>query len=288
MKIHSKGAFLEVMNSSFPIRKVQFNFFNYDNNNKITNSINIYVDIEKILPLINEVKSGQFVDKFVKSKQTGMYQGKPVDQYTGYFTDQGGRVNNGQAISRVFKIQESRRPGNWNFYAAEGPGELMPNGLIKIAGRPTSFINIPVTHTQIVTMMMKIEMHLQAYTSLIMNKFAERAFTGVFSGNPNEEYTSYFYEKTRGGNLDNISQTQTVDQNIQTQNFEKGHNNTQQFNQPNIQSGQNNMMNKTGGENNQSFNNQNSTLDNQNNQNNQNLQNNLSNDPGYFDPFRRG
>ena len=58
------GKFVEVLNSAFPIDKVQLNAIEYDKNtNKQTRNLPIYVDVNKMLVLAEDVLNGNFKKK---------------------------------------------------------------------------------------------------------------------------------------------------------------------------------------------------------------------------------
>ena len=136
-----KNTFVEVLNSSFPIGKVQIVFVEYDpQTNKQTKRLDIYIDALAAVALSEHILSGSFANMVEKAKITKTFNGAAVSNYTSYFLDMGGVseakveahfndyvakypfLQRGQAISRQLKIQAGQKYP-WVLRAEYGPGK---------------------------------------------------------------------------------------------------------------------------------------------------------------------
>ena len=91
-RVDGKNSFMEVLNTAFPIGKVQFNFVEYDpnQNNKQTKNLAIYMDTLTAVALAERILNGEFERMIEKAKATGKFNGTNVSSYTSFFTDMGG------------------------------------------------------------------------------------------------------------------------------------------------------------------------------------------------------
>lgn len=194
-RVDGKNSFMEVLNVAFPIKKVQFNFVEYDpnQNNKQTKKLDIYMDAWLAASLAERILSGAFGDMVEKAKATGKFNGAAINPYTSFFTDMGGIseekvarnfssfkekypfLQQGQAISRQLKIQTgSKYP--WVLRAEYGPGQSSEKGLIVPQGASPMFINLPVDADSFYKMAVAIKMSYQAYLNQYYMKYADRLF----------------------------------------------------------------------------------------------------------------
>lgn len=178
-----KSKFIEILNSAFPIDKVQINAIEYDaDTNKQTKNLPIYVDVVKMSVLAEEVMNGQFKAKIDEAVKSGKFNGMPVSAYTSYFVDMGGIdevkvekrfdelqkmypfLQKGMAISRQLKIQKASRDGLAYIVRVEyGPGKSDSKGLIVPAGNAPVYVNVALSEDAFKEMMMAFKMHYQAY-----------------------------------------------------------------------------------------------------------------------------
>lgn len=190
------GKFVEVLNSAFPIDKVQLNAIEYDKNtNKQTRNLPIYVDVNKMLVLAEDVLNGNFKKKVDEAKVTKTFEGKPLNAYTCFFTDMGGIdetkvskrfaelkamypfLTEGMAISRQLKIQAAARDGlDWIIRVEYGPGKSDSKGLIVPNGNAPIYVNVAVNDETFKEMMMALKMHYNAYLFQHYNRFGKELF----------------------------------------------------------------------------------------------------------------
>lgn len=189
-----QNVFMEVLNSSFSIGKIGFNFCEYDDQtNKMLKKLPIYIDINKCLVFANDVLNGNFEAKVKNAKETKTYNGQPVNSYTSYFIDMGGIhedkvkqkftdyqqqypfVKEDMAISRQFKVQAGMKMP-WILRAEYGLGKSNQTGLIVPNGMASLYINIPMTDDSLKEMAIAIKTHYEAYLNQYYNKFNKELF----------------------------------------------------------------------------------------------------------------
>jgi len=193
-RFDGKNCFVEVLNSAFNIGKVQLNFCQYDETTKaMTKRLDIYVDINRMLVLCNDILTGNFAKIVEHAKKTNSFEGREVNDYTCYFTDMGGisedKVNkklsdyqktypwvqSGKGISRQFKIQAGQKMP-WILRAEYGLGVSSETGLITPSGKPADYINIPMTNESFKMLAIVIKTHYEAYLNQYYNKFSGELF----------------------------------------------------------------------------------------------------------------
>lgn len=193
-RFDGKNCFVEVLNSAFNIGKVQLNFCQYDETTKaMTKRLDIYVDINRMLVLCNDILTGNFAKIVEHAKKTNNFEGREVNDYTCYFTDMGGisedKVNkrlsdyqktypwvqSGKGISRQLKIQAGQKMP-WILRAEYGLGVSSETGLITPSGKPADYINIPMTNESFKMLAIVIKTHYEAYLNQYYTKFSGELF----------------------------------------------------------------------------------------------------------------
>ena len=197
-RVDGKNSFMEVLNTAYPIGKVQFNFVEYDpnQNNKQTKKLDIYMDTLTAVALAERILNGEFERMIEKAKATGKFNGANVSSYTSFFTDMGGIseanvekkldeykakypfVQSGVAISRQLKIQTgSKYP--FVLRAEYGPGKSNETGLIVPAGNAPVYINLPIDADSFYKMAVAIKYSYQAY----LNQYYSANSAKLFKNN---------------------------------------------------------------------------------------------------------
>ena len=193
-RFDGRNCFVEVLNSAFNIGKVQMNFCQYDEKtHAMTKRLEIYVDVNKMLVLCNDILTGNFAKIVEHAKKTNTFEGSAVSDYTSYFTDMGGIseekvkrsfaeyqkkypwAQEGKGISRQFKIQVGQKLP-WILRAEYGLGQDSDTGLITPVGKSADFINIPMTNESFKMLAMAIRTHYEAYLNQYYNKFNKELF----------------------------------------------------------------------------------------------------------------
>jgi hypothetical protein len=208
-RVDGKNSFMEVLNVAFPIKKVQFNFVEYDpETNKQTKKLDIYMDVLQAVALSERILSGDFANMVDKAKATGKFNGANCTSYTSFFTDMGGIseenvekkfdefkerypfIQKGQAISRQLKIQTGTKYP-WVLRAEYGPGKSSDTGLIVPQGTAPMFINLPIDADSFYKMAAAIKYSYQAYLNQYYAKYANELFpndrVNVFNAVPSKK-----------------------------------------------------------------------------------------------------
>jgi len=185
IRLDGKNVFMEVMNA-FNIGKVQVNFIEYDasqeKNSRIKNEINTYIDFDKFLVLVNDIKSGRMSGLAKKAKeeqQKGGYKYcKEIYADLGgvsatNLANRGKSRPDGKSMSRQFKIT----PGDkmpWILSGEVGAGVEDDKGLIVPQGRPETTIRVPLSDDDFKKLALVVEMHMQAYLSSFYVQLAQQ------------------------------------------------------------------------------------------------------------------
>jgi len=173
IKMDDKNYFMEAMNYSFGIGKVQLNFVEYDlsksEGERIKQQVNLYIDIDKFLVLANDVLSGKIAKLADEEKAKGNQYCNPV------YIDMGGvsaktlesraqARTDGKSLSRQFKIV----PGNkvpFMLIGECGAGEENETGLIvpKYGAKPERVVRIPMQAKDLKRFVLIVVANIQAH-----------------------------------------------------------------------------------------------------------------------------
>lgn len=129
IKFDRKMSFLEISGDALPIGKLRLGFRSYDKakekGSRITQTVDIYMDIDEAMYLAQEITSGKLSCVIKKN----MEEAKTTNTYQkAAYNLLGGNNNNGKCMSRQLVIEGAT---NVLFKAMSGPGETIGNGLIK-------------------------------------------------------------------------------------------------------------------------------------------------------------
>jgi len=185
IRLDGRNVFLEVMNA-FQIGKVQINFIEYDakqeKNSRIKNEIRTFIDFDKFLVLINDVKSGRMSALAKKAREEQAKGGykfcKEIYADMGGISarnlEQRGQARpDGKSMSRQFKIT----PGDkmpWILSGETGAGIEDDKGLIVPQGRPEITVRVPLSDDDFKKLALVVEMHMQAYLSSFYVQLAQQ------------------------------------------------------------------------------------------------------------------
>lgn len=194
-RVDAKDCFLEILNSAFPIGKVQMNFIKYNSNtHKQEQKLEFYFDFNTALYLCNLITSGRLDRTIAAAAQSKTFDGKPVNDFTSYFTEMGGInckdhakwakyneiypwLTQGSSVSRQFKIQKSSLY-KYMFRLEYGNGTVNEKGLIVPTGKSEVALNVPITEKDAIAMALTIQMEMQAYRNQFYQLFASKLFPG--------------------------------------------------------------------------------------------------------------
>ena len=176
-RIDGKDVFFEVLNSAFPIGKVQINFIEYDpnNGNKQKKNIQCYMDIPKFLVLSNDILSGKMS---VLAKKAQEEKSKNKLKYCKeVFGDMGGITNKrlssskysfnfeipeGMSVSRILYLTPGERQP-WILSGQLGIGKENDKGLIVPQGYPKEIVRVPTDDEGLKALALVVHGHIMAY-----------------------------------------------------------------------------------------------------------------------------
>lgn len=194
-RIDGKNSFVEVLADALNIDKFAFNFAQYDENtHKQTALLPVYVDALEAVALAERILNGEFNREIKAAQKEGTFNGKPVNDYTPFFTVMGGIkeasieknfdemkkqypfIQRGQAISRQLKIQRGQKYP-YVLRVEYGPGKSDDKGLIVPAsGKPAMAISIPLANENAYEMAVAIKYAYQAYLTQYYTVFRRTLF----------------------------------------------------------------------------------------------------------------
>lgn len=188
IKLSGKDTFVEVMNNPFEIGKILLNFAKYNDNakagEKITDNIQIYMDLEEALVLAHDIVSGKIPQLAKIEKDKGSKYPKEVYKKQGgtsaaRLKASGKERPDGMAESRVLKIGPGGKV-DFMLTAEKGKGEENQTGLI-VQKSTESTVRVPVSADDLKKLAIVIQTNIQAYTiaryvdgSAMTNPYQER------------------------------------------------------------------------------------------------------------------
>ncbi len=198
IRIDAKNTFMEVVNDSFSLGKVQINFCKYnEKTKKQILRIEIYLSFDKARVLVYDILSGRLDKRISDAKEAGSFEQQKINSFTSYFTDMGGInfsrngglgkwkfeknrkmypwIEEGKVLSRQFKIMESTKY-KYLFLAECGLGTISSTGLIIPEGYPKETIKIPLTEENALELALGLKEHLEAFTNQYYQKFGDTLF----------------------------------------------------------------------------------------------------------------
>lgn len=176
IRLDGKNCFMEVMNSSFGIGKVQMNFIQYNiekqQGERYEQQISIYMDIDEFLVFVNDVLSGKM------QKLADIERAKGKQYCSAIYTDMGGisaktlesrgkKREDEKSLSRQFKlIPGAKAP--FMIQAECGAGEESDTGLIVPKyGKPEQVVRIPLQVDDLKRLVLAVKTHIQAYLTSV-------------------------------------------------------------------------------------------------------------------------
>lgn len=141
---------LELKNRSFNINKLSIGLQKFDDNNKQTAFLNIYLDLDKALVLANDILFGRL------QKLAGNSQ-----DIVEVYKQPGGSKKDGKILYRELSISKGRL---WMIKGSEGPGKLTERtGGFAPDGKPTTSVSVGVDDNTIRAIALMIQNEYQAY-----------------------------------------------------------------------------------------------------------------------------
>lgn len=191
IKFNNKDSIMEVLANSFEIGKVQIHIHKYDESKKkgerITQELDVFVNIEDMLVLCQDILSGNIPKSIKKLKDAGKnydaawidmggVSAKKLEEREKYLLSQGRKLEDLKAhqkqradkksLSRVFKIVPSTRGDMvFTFQFESGMGEENETGLIvpKYGTKPEVRLMMAVNAKQAKAFALMIKTHIEAF-----------------------------------------------------------------------------------------------------------------------------
>lgn len=177
-----KNCFVEMLDSCFPIDKVQMDFISYDVNaaagSRQTANIPIYLDGEEFLGLVKKVENdGKAYTKYCNDHPEFK---KPLFEKMGGTSAKSLKVRgkerpDGMGISRVFTISASKK--GYFLTAKSGPGEEDEKGLIVPRYKdPEQRVSIAMDHDTLMELLCMGDARYRAYLTAeyVLNPISKR------------------------------------------------------------------------------------------------------------------
>lgn len=191
-RVDGKNCFLEVLNTCFCIGKVLINMCAYDpTTHKEKQRLEFYLDFSDALYLAEQIRSGRLDRTIAEAAKTGMFEGKPINEYTAYYTNMGGTkpssakhekycdqfdwLSKDKCVSKIFKLQKSSK-FKYLIRGEYGHGYENDKGLIVPDGNPKAYIQVPFTEKDSLGFARTLDIHIQAYFTQFYITFAGKLF----------------------------------------------------------------------------------------------------------------
>ena len=159
--------FVEASSYTFPIGRVALKFGRFDKNNKMTQSVDIFLKFEEFYALYQ----GLFIDKTLSNQLVKYRQEKAATNsqyYKNVTIHKGGSRSKGEVRARQLKLQ----PGDklpYIFRAEEGPGSVSPGkngygkGLIIPKGQSDTNVTVGFKHGELAGFMSLVIESMNAF-----------------------------------------------------------------------------------------------------------------------------
>lgn len=183
-EINTLDTFMKVKANAFGIGKVLFSFVKFDKNTmKLTESMDVFMDMDDALLFANDVLSGKIQALAVNEKAKGDKYPKAI-----WSTKLGGvneeKVKNrglrtdGKAISRLFNLAPGARQP-FVFTAEQRPGHSDEKGLIQpeYTGKPEIQIRVACSADDLKKLAIAIQSNINAYRA---GQYANKDFDTRF------------------------------------------------------------------------------------------------------------
>lgn len=156
---------LELKNSMFGRGKLAILLQKFDDNNKQTAALTLYIDLPKALVMANDILSGKYASTAQKSGQS----------FTKVFEDMGGQPAerakraDGKPLYRAFSIQKGEK---WIFRGVSGPGKITKTGGFAPDGESEVVVSVGMDSETLKAVALMIQAEYQAYRTVQMSKCA--------------------------------------------------------------------------------------------------------------------
>ena len=157
---------LELKNSLFDRGKLSILLQKFDDNNKQTDVITLYIDLPKALVMAHDILIGKYAAEVKNSTQS----------ITTVFKDMGGQPaerakrEDGKPLYREFSIQKGNK---WMFRGTSGPGKVTETGGFAPDGKFETQISVGMDADTLKAISVMIQNEYQAYRTVQMIKTAK-------------------------------------------------------------------------------------------------------------------
>lgn len=169
----AKNCFIESLSDFFANGKVHFNFITYDTsrpeNDRITNYVNIYIEIDKFLEFCRKMESGEL--RYIIGQKINTSDNTPIEEWLGgipakKLAESGRSRPDGMSLSRVAKLLCGNK-SDFLFVADSGAGEQNKKGLIvpRFGKNPENHVAVSLSWESLAELCLLTKEHYKAWLS---------------------------------------------------------------------------------------------------------------------------
>lgn len=170
-ELNGLKTFIKFKSNSFGIGKALLAFVEFDTNTKkMVKSIDVYIDIPKMLVFCNDCLSGKLPKEAAAAAKKNPKFPPAVYQVLGGFD------KDGKTYSRTLKFGASSKEGNFCFQAELAPGKRDEKGLIQSTGKFESRIIVPCSKDNLKELCLVFQTEYNAWLSSCYMKAEKSKF----------------------------------------------------------------------------------------------------------------
>lgn len=200
----AKGCFVESLSDYFTYGKVHFNFIAYDvsrpQNERITNYVNIYIEIDRFLEFCRKLESGEL--RYIIQQKRSSGDTKPIDEWLGGISakklaESGNSRADGMSLSRVAKLLCGSK-SDFLFVADSGAGEQNKKGLIvpRFGNKPENHVAVSLSWESLAELCLITKEHYKAWLS---SWYLFKMMSGIYQQPNVIQYESPYAEYQQQG-----------------------------------------------------------------------------------------
>lgn len=172
-RIDARNCFVESLSDSFGIGKVHLTFCTYDKNRpegqRMTNNIQIYIDIADWLELCRKLSSGEL--RWLLQQKAKNNDSSPIKEWLGgtsaeKLAQYGNPRPDGKSLSRTAQLLRGQKT-EFLFSASSGPGEKNKTGLIvpRFGTNPENHVAVGLSWDSMSELLLLTKAHYEAWLS---------------------------------------------------------------------------------------------------------------------------
>ena len=172
-RIDARNCFVESLSDAFGIGKVHLTFCTYDKfrpeGQRMTNNIQIYIDIADWLELCRKMSSGEL--RWILQQQEKANDNSPIKEWMGGTSAEklaryGNPRPDGKSLSRTAQLCKGNK-SDFLFIANSGPGEENKTGLIvpRFGNKPENHVAVSLSWDGLSNLLLLTQVHYTAWLS---------------------------------------------------------------------------------------------------------------------------